>query len=113
MLRMAVRSMRAHRARLLMPALAVVLGVAFVVGALLYGSCVRAATTRAQQRAQPGLSVEVSSSWSGPGLHADLVTTLAGVAGVGAKNFGRFQWVAAIRRWNALASGAACVRRMS
>ena len=81
--RMAVRSLFAHRARLFMAELAIILGVAFVVGALLYGGGVRTAMTRAQEQAQPDLSVEVSARQE-TGVNADLVTRLRGVAGVAA-----------------------------
>ncbi|CAM5663146.1 ABC transporter OS=Streptomyces antimycoticus OX=68175 GN=SANT12839_009780 PE=3 SV=1 [Streptomyces antimycoticus] len=41
MFRTALRTLRSHRLRFAMPALAVVLGVAFVTGSLLYGDSVQ------------------------------------------------------------------------
>ncbi|RNG17980.1 ABC transporter permease [Streptomyces botrytidirepellens] len=59
MLRTALRTLRSHRLRFAMPALAVLLGVAFVTGSLLYGDSVKAAVARAQTTSQPDVSVKV------------------------------------------------------
>ncbi|WP_052863275.1 ABC transporter permease [Streptomyces niger] len=59
MLRTALRSLRAHRRRFLLPALAVLLGVAFTSGSLLYTQSVRTALTQARTAAQPDASVTV------------------------------------------------------
>ncbi|MFI0816360.1 ABC transporter permease [Streptomyces sp. NPDC021098] len=59
MLRTALRTLRSHRLRFAMPALAVVLGVAFVTGSLLYGDSVKAAVVRAQTNSQPDVSVTI------------------------------------------------------
>jgi putative ABC transport system permease protein len=60
MLRTALRTLRSHRLRFAMPALAVLLGVAFVTGSLLYGDSVTAAVTRAQANSQPDVSVKIT-----------------------------------------------------
>lgn len=59
MLRTALRTLRSHRLRFAMPALAVLLGVAFVTGSLLYGDSVKAAVARAQTNSQPDVSVRI------------------------------------------------------
>ncbi|MGW2327672.1 ABC transporter permease [Streptomyces sp. NPDC001700] len=59
MLRTALRTLRSHRLRFAMPALAVLLGVAFVTGSLLYGDAAKAAVARAQTNSQPDVSVQV------------------------------------------------------
>ncbi|MFI9027791.1 ABC transporter permease [Streptomyces sp. NPDC053560] len=59
MLRTALRSLCAHRRRFLLPALAVLLGVAFTSGALLYTQSVRTVLTQARTAAQPDASVTV------------------------------------------------------
>ncbi|MCC4316364.1 ABC transporter permease [Streptomyces malaysiensis subsp. malaysiensis] len=61
MFRTALRTLRSHRLRFAMPALAVVLGVAFVTGSLLYGDSVRAAVHRAQSNSQPDASVSITA----------------------------------------------------
>lgn len=57
----ALRTLRAHKLRFAMPAFAVLLGVAFVSGSLLYSESVSAAMSRAQTGSQPDVSVEVRS----------------------------------------------------
>ncbi|RII15947.1 Macrolide export ATP-binding/permease protein MacB [Streptomyces sp. YIM 130001] len=59
MLRTAVRSLTAHRLRFLLPALAVVLGVACTSGSLLYTDSVRAALTQAQHGTRADVAVAV------------------------------------------------------
>ena len=59
MLRTALRSLRAHRRRFLLSAVAVVLGVAFISGSLLYTGSFSAALAEAQSASQPGTSVAV------------------------------------------------------
>ncbi|MGW8375909.1 FtsX-like permease family protein [Streptomyces sp. ODS28] len=61
----ALRSLRAHRVRFLLPALAVVLGVAFTSGSLLYTQSVRAALAEARSAAQPDVSVAVQRDEGG------------------------------------------------
>ncbi|MEU1802323.1 FtsX-like permease family protein [Streptomyces sp. NPDC019937] len=60
MLRTALRTLRSHRLRFAMPALAVLLGVAFVTGSLLYGDSVEAAFARARTDSPPDVSVTVA-----------------------------------------------------
>lgn len=84
MFKLAVRSILAHKVRYLLPTLAVVLGVAFVAGSLLYGGSVQAAVDRAQQKAQPDLAVQVSPKRIDTPLSADLVQRLRNVAGAAA-----------------------------
>ncbi|WNF00398.1 ABC transporter permease [Streptomyces luomodiensis] len=60
MFRTALRTLRSHRLRFAMPALAVVLGVAFMTGSLLYGDSVSAAALRAQTNSQPDASVSIT-----------------------------------------------------
>jgi putative ABC transport system permease protein len=84
MFKLAVRSILAQKVRYLLPTLAVVLGVAFVAGSLLYGGSVQAALDRAQQRAQPDLAVQVSPKRIDTPLSADLVQRLRNVGGAAA-----------------------------
>ncbi|MFF8915390.1 ABC transporter permease [Streptomyces sp. NPDC015032] len=58
--RAAVRTLRSHRLRFAMPALAVLLGVAFVTGSLFYSESVSTAMARAQTNSQPDVSVEIA-----------------------------------------------------
>lgn len=60
MFRVAVRSVYAQRLRLAMPALAVLFGVAFVTGSLMYAESVSTAAARAQANSHPDVSVEVT-----------------------------------------------------
>ncbi|GAA1680703.1 ABC transporter permease [Streptomyces yatensis] len=64
MFRTALRTLRSHRLRFAMPALAVVLGVAFVTGSLLYGDSVQAAVNRAHVNSQPDASVSITADSS-------------------------------------------------
>ncbi|MEV4312953.1 FtsX-like permease family protein [Actinocrispum sp. NPDC049592] len=82
MFRLAVRSIRAHRARFLLPTLGVVLGVAFVAGSLLYGGAVQTAVDRAQAKAQADIAVTVTPQLIDTPLSEDLVQKLRGVSGV-------------------------------
>ncbi|AGP60535.1 ABC transporter permease [Streptomyces rapamycinicus] len=66
MFRTALRTLRSHRLRFAMPALAVVLGVAFVTGSLLYGDSVRAAVNRARSNSQPDASVSITADPAAP-----------------------------------------------
>ncbi|MBL1097879.1 ABC transporter permease [Streptomyces coffeae] len=59
MLRTTLRTLRSHRLRFALPALAVVLGVAFVTGSLIYGDSVSAALAKARANSQPDVSVAV------------------------------------------------------
>ncbi|WP_314172267.1 ABC transporter permease [Streptomyces winkii] len=59
MLRTAIRNLRAHRLRFALSAVAVLLGVAFVTGSLMYTESVRAGQTLAQRESQPDVSVAV------------------------------------------------------
>ncbi|WP_033291039.1 ABC transporter permease [Amycolatopsis jejuensis] len=82
MFRQAFRSIVAHRARVLLPTLGVVLGVAFVVGSLLYGAAVRTSVERAQARAQSDVAVNVQPSHLDTPLGDDVVRQLRAVPGV-------------------------------
>ncbi|MDR6594162.1 FtsX-like permease family protein [Saccharothrix longispora] len=75
MFRLALRSVLARRSRFLLPATAVVLGVAFVVGALLYTASVRASITASL----PAPSVEVTTLDT---LEPGVFEAARGVAGV-------------------------------
>ncbi|MBO8190287.1 hypothetical protein ITI46_00915 [Streptomyces oryzae] len=55
----ALRDLHAHKRRFQLPAVAVVLGVAFTSGSLLYTQSVRTALEQAQATAQPDVSVAV------------------------------------------------------
>ncbi|MEU4097285.1 ABC transporter permease [Streptomyces sp. NPDC026673] len=66
MFRAAVRTLRSHRLRFAMPALAVLLGVAFVTGSLIYGDSVATALAGARANSQPDVSVEVAADPSAP-----------------------------------------------
>ncbi|MEV0276438.1 ABC transporter permease [Streptomyces sp. NPDC050610] len=61
LLRTAARSLRSHRLRFALPALAVLLGVAFVTGSLIYSDSVRTAMARAHAGSQPDVSVTVTA----------------------------------------------------
>ncbi|MEV0373044.1 FtsX-like permease family protein [Streptomyces sp. NPDC050636] len=88
MFRTALRNVFAHKARLLMTAFAVMLGVTFISGSLVFGDSLnRAATARATDGYER-IAVNVASDGppaggSGPaGIDARTVTTLAKVPGV-------------------------------
>ncbi|GAA0974527.1 hypothetical protein GCM10009576_021800 [Streptomyces rhizosphaericus] len=66
MFRTALRTLRSHRLRFAMPTVAVVLGVAFVTGSLLYGDSVRAAVNRARSNSQPDASVSITADPAAP-----------------------------------------------
>jgi putative ABC transport system permease protein len=74
MFRLALRSILVQKTRFLLPLFGVVLGVAFVSGALLYGDSVRAAV----DRVQAGTGVEVT----GRALQPDLLDKVRAVPGV-------------------------------
>ncbi|HEY2060817.1 MAG TPA: FtsX-like permease family protein, partial [Amycolatopsis sp.] len=82
MFRRAFRSILAHKARFLLPTLGVVLGVAFVVGSLLYGDSVTTSVERAQARAQADVAVEVTPSTLDTQLGDGIVRQLHGIPGV-------------------------------
>ncbi|MDT8911647.1 FtsX-like permease family protein [Amycolatopsis sp. PS_44_ISF1] len=82
MLRRAFRSILAHRARFLLPTLGVVLGVAFVVGSLLYGDAVRSSVSRAQAHARADVAVEVRPSTIDTPFGDDVVGPLHAIPGV-------------------------------
>ncbi|MDJ1138009.1 FtsX-like permease family protein [Streptomyces iconiensis] len=67
MLRTALRSLRAHAVRFALSGFAVVLGVAFVSGALLYGESVKAASARVSADTQPDVSAVVAPGPTDPG----------------------------------------------
>lgn len=60
MLRTALRSLRAHALRFALSGFAVVLGVAFVTGALLYGEAATAASAQVRADSQPDVSAVVA-----------------------------------------------------
>ncbi|EPD91835.1 MULTISPECIES: ABC transporter permease [Streptomyces] len=64
MIRTALRTLVAHRLRFLLPGLAVVLGVAFVTGALLYSQSAAEALGRARTGSQAGISVVITPDGS-------------------------------------------------
>ncbi|MFD8497044.1 ABC transporter permease [Amycolatopsis sp. NPDC059657] len=82
MFRLAFRSILAHKARYLLPTLGVVLGVAFVVGSLLYGDAVKTSIERAQARAQADVAVEVTPDRYSTPMGDDVLQQLQGVQGV-------------------------------
>ncbi|MCE7003856.1 FtsX-like permease family protein [Kibdelosporangium philippinense] len=78
MLRMAVRSILANKVRFLLPVLAVMIGVAFVVGSLLYGSSVQ----KALDGVQPDYSVRIEVRQDvEAGITPDVMAKLRNVAG--------------------------------
>ncbi|UNO41613.1 ABC transporter permease [Streptomyces sp. MST-110588] len=66
MFRTALRNVLAHKARLLMTVLAVMLGVAFVTGTLVFTSTVSDATRMASQRGLQSIDVAIEPAASGP-----------------------------------------------
>ncbi|RXS64508.1 FtsX-like permease family protein [Streptomyces sp. TM32] len=64
MIRATLRTLRSQRLRFAMPALAVLLGVAFVTGSLIYSESVSTAVTRAQTNSQPDASVKITPNQS-------------------------------------------------
>ncbi|SMC73551.1 ABC transporter permease [Kibdelosporangium aridum] len=78
MLRMAIRSILANKVRFALPVVAVMIGVAFVTGSLLYGSSVQ----KALEGVKPDYSVQVEARQSVEvGVTADVVSKLRNVAG--------------------------------
>lgn len=72
MLRTALRNVFAHKARLVMTALAITLGVAFVCGTLVFGDTVAQALRGASARSFKNVAVSVQAeSRSNPGSGAD------------------------------------------
>ncbi|MGW3010554.1 ABC transporter permease [Streptomyces sp. NPDC001219] len=61
MLRTALRNVLAHKARLMMTALAVLLGVAFVAGTLIFSDTVGSAVKKASERNLDGVAVSVKA----------------------------------------------------
>ncbi|MFD5398788.1 ABC transporter permease [Streptomyces sp. NPDC127097] len=61
MLRTALRNVLAHKARLMMTALAVLLGVAFVAGTLIFSDTVGSAVTKASEKNLDGVAVSVQA----------------------------------------------------
>ncbi|MFB7918211.1 ABC transporter permease [Streptomyces sp. NPDC056061] len=95
MFRAAVRTLRSHRLRFAMPALAVLLGVAFVTGSLIYSESVSTAVARARTNSRPDVSVEITpgrsaeppsadSSGGTPQLDDSLLRRLRALPGVSA-----------------------------
>ncbi|MFJ8310788.1 MULTISPECIES: ABC transporter permease [unclassified Streptomyces] len=93
MFKTALRNVLAHKARLLMTVLAVMLGVAFVVGTLVFGDSAAAAYRAAASKNFADIAVTVVPKDPPPGTAADrrtsvlddaLVRKLADVPGVGA-----------------------------
>lgn len=82
MLRHAVRSVLAHKARFALSLAGVVLSVAFVVGSLLYGDAVTTAFDRAQARAQADVAVKVEPVLISTKLGDDVVARLRALPGV-------------------------------
>ncbi|GAA2636797.1 FtsX-like permease family protein [Streptomyces axinellae] len=87
MFRTALRSLRAHALRFVLSGFAVVLGVAFVCGALLYGESARADSAQAGADSQPDVSAVVSAGWTSeteeaPKLDAGLRRKLERLPGV-------------------------------
>ncbi|MFC7547221.1 ABC transporter permease [Plantactinospora sp. GCM10030261] len=80
MLRTTLRTLRAHPFRLVATALAVVLGVGFVAGTLIFGDTVRAATYDQFARAASNVDVSVESDLDLPGGTVDTVRAVPGVA---------------------------------
>ncbi|WP_370949388.1 ABC transporter permease [Amycolatopsis sp. cg5] len=82
MFRLAFRSILAHKARYLLPTIGVVLGVAFVVGSLLYGDAVKTSIERAQIRAQADVAVKVTPDRYSTPMGDDVLAQLKGLQGV-------------------------------
>ncbi|MFJ8649182.1 ABC transporter permease [Streptomyces sp. NPDC093546] len=79
MFRTALRSVRAHKARLLMTVLAVMLGVAFVSGTLVFADSTAAAHRAAASKSFAGIAVTVTEKPPPPGSPADEGTGAGGV----------------------------------
>ncbi|MCM2424308.1 hypothetical protein [Streptomyces sp. RKAG337] len=83
MFRTALRNVSAHKARLLMTAFAVMLGVTFITGSLVFGDSLNRAATAQATDGYERIAVEVDLNGSpgggpGPGaIDAQAVTTLA------------------------------------
>lgn len=80
MVRLALRSLRAHTARLLLSSLGIVLGVAFIAGSLMFADGLKSAMTdlaTAQYR-----NTDVQASPSGEPFPADIVDRIRAVPGV-------------------------------
>lgn len=88
MFRTALRNVSAHKARLLMTAFAVMLGVTFITGSLVFGDTLNRAATAQATDGYERIAVEVDLNGSpgggpGPGaIDARAVSALAGVPGV-------------------------------
>ncbi|MFF8368533.1 ABC transporter permease [Streptomyces lydicus] len=102
MLRTALRNVLAHKARLMMTALAVLLGVAFVSGTLVFSDTVGEAVKKASAKSFQDVAVSVQATSDGPPQEdnghrttalndklADQVRALPGVAAVHANVSGR------------------------
>ncbi|MER7154944.1 ABC transporter permease, partial [Streptomyces lydicus] len=102
MFRTALRNVLAHKARLMMTALAVLLGVAFVSGTLVFSDTVGEAVKKASAKSFQDVAVSVQATSDGPPQEenghrstalddklADRVRALPGVAAVHADVSGR------------------------
>ncbi|HEV7628734.1 MAG TPA: FtsX-like permease family protein [Streptomyces sp.] len=76
MFRTAVRNLRAHRLRFTLPGIAVLLGVAFVSGSLMYTDSIQAGQAQARSDSLPDVSVTVRAAeqQTGPGKPGDEAT---------------------------------------
>ncbi|MFI5984277.1 ABC transporter permease [Streptomyces sp. NPDC051555] len=101
MFRTALRNVFAHKARLVMTAFAVMLGVTFITGSLVYGDSLNRAATARVTDAFRGVDVSVSAhdtrAGGGPraGVDAATVAALARIEGVGTAS-GRVDGFAAV-----------------
>ncbi|WP_370949384.1 ABC transporter permease [Amycolatopsis sp. cg5] len=82
MFRLAIRSILAHKARYLLPTIGVLLGVAFVVGSLLYGASVSAAAKRAQAHGRSDVAVKVTPDRISTPMGDNVLRQLQAVPGV-------------------------------
>ena len=95
MIRVSLRSLANHKARLVMSALSIVLGVAFITGTLVFSDTINASFSRLFSATTPDLTVTPKLAFTPevedqallgevPTVPASAVTSVAGVAGVGA-----------------------------
>ncbi|MFF7234568.1 FtsX-like permease family protein [Streptomyces sioyaensis] len=82
MFRTALRNVLAHRARLLMTLIAVVLGTAFISGTLVFSDSVARALRDSSARSYDGVVVMAEARPEGPGLRQKAVARLSALPGV-------------------------------
>lgn len=82
MRRVSLRNLAAHKIRLVLTVLAVVLGTAFIAGSLMFTSSLQKTFDTLTESTTRGIDVVVSAPQSGSSLPLDLGDDLAGIPGV-------------------------------